>query len=243
MPSRATIRAVVWDVDDTLFDYASADIAGMRAQFAAEGLPDGYGTAEQALDRWRELTRLHWARFAAGECTFAEQRRDRIEGFLGGPLSDRAADDWFARHVVHFEAAWTLFPDTVPVLDALADGYRHAVLSNSSLLNQEPKLKALGVWDRFEAVLCAVELGVSKPAAAAFHAVCDALGLPPEQVAYIGDEPDIDAGGAVAAGLTGIWLDRSGVGGRPELVSVSGLDQVPDLLAGNTRFGAPGTFG
>ncbi|CAM5523148.1 hydrolase [Streptomyces spiroverticillatus] len=237
------IRAVLWDIDDTLFDYTSADLAGMRSQFAAEGLPAGYESAEQALARWRELMKLHWARFAAGECTFDEQRRARVEGFLGGPLSDREADDWFARHLVHFEAAWALFPDAVPVLDALGDGYRHAVLSNSSLAVQERKLKVLGVWDRFEAVLCAAELGLSKPAPGAFHAACDALGLPPEQVAYIGDEPDIDALGAVAAGLNGIWLDRTGRGGRPELVSVSGLDQVPDLLAGNTRFGAPGTFG
>ncbi|MGW7418414.1 HAD family hydrolase [Streptomyces sp. NPDC054863] len=237
------IRAVVWDIDDTLFDYASADITGMRSHFAAEGLPVGYDTAEQALDRWRELTKLHWGRFAAGECTFEEQRLDRITGFLGAPLSAGEADDWFARHVVHFEAAWTLFPDTVPVLDALADGYRHAVLSNSSMLNQERKLKTLGLWDRFETVLCAAELGVAKPAAEAFHAACDALALPPQEVAYIGDEPDIDARGAVAAGLSGIWLDRSGEGGRPDLVSVSGLDQVPELLRCNTRFGAPDTFG
>ncbi|GAA3491861.1 MULTISPECIES: HAD family hydrolase [Streptomyces] len=237
------IRAVLWDIDDTLFDYTSADLAGMRAQFAAEGLPAGYGSAEQALDRWRELMKLHWERFAAGECTFEEQRRARVEGFLGGPLSDREADDWFDRHRVHYEQAWALFPDAVPVLDALGDGYRHAVLSNSSLTVQERKLKALGLWDRFETVLCAAELGVSKPAPEAFHAACDALGLPPGDVAYIGDEPDIDARGAVAAGLTGIWLDRTGAGGRPELVSVTGLDQLPDLLAGNTRFGAPGTFG
>lgn len=59
----------------------------------------------------------------------------------------------------------------------------------------------------------------------------------------MGNEPDIDAGGAAAAGLMGIWLDRGGLGGRPELIRISGLDQLPGLLAGNTRFGAPDTFG
>jgi putative hydrolase of the HAD superfamily len=237
------IRAVLWDIDDTIFDYASADRTGMQQHFAAEGLPRGYGSAEEALLRWQELTRLHWGRFAAGRSTFEEQRRDRIRDFLGSEVSDEDADDWFARHVVHYEAAWALFPDAVPVLDALADGYRHAVLSNSSIRNQDRKLRVLGVRDRFEAVLCAAELGVSKPAPEAFHAACDALALPPQDVAYIGDHPDIDARGAVAAGLTGIWLDRTGAGGHPELTSVSGLNQLPDLLAGNTRFGAPGTFG
>ncbi|MFJ6699177.1 HAD family hydrolase [Streptomyces sp. NPDC091272] len=237
------IRAVLWDIDDTIFDYSTADRTGMTRHFAAEGLPAGYGSAEQALGRWQELTELHWARFAAGEVTFDEQRRQRIRDFLGTDVPDAAADDWFARHVSHYEAAWALFPDAVPVLDALAEGYRHAVLSNSSIRNQERKLRVLGVRSRFEAVLCAAELGVSKPHPAAFHAACDALALPPHEVAYIGDQPDIDARGAVAAGLTGIWLDRSGAGGQPDLVSVSGLDQVPELLRGNTRFGAPDTFG
>ncbi|MFE4581089.1 HAD family hydrolase, partial [Streptomyces chartreusis] len=37
-----SIRAVVWDVDDTLFDYTAADRAGMRGHLQAEGLLDGY---------------------------------------------------------------------------------------------------------------------------------------------------------------------------------------------------------
>ncbi|MGQ4380032.1 HAD family hydrolase, partial [Streptomyces sp. SAS_267] len=36
-----SIDAVVWDIDDTLFDYTSADRAGIRDHLAAEGLLDG----------------------------------------------------------------------------------------------------------------------------------------------------------------------------------------------------------
>ncbi|MGR8008043.1 HAD family hydrolase [Streptomyces hypolithicus] len=238
------IRAVLWDIDDTIFDYATADTAGMRDHLAAEGLLAGYGSVDEALGRWRELTELHWARFAAGAAGFEEQRRDRVRDFLGtGAMTDEAADAWFLRYVRHYEAAWKLFPDAVPVLDVLAADYRHAVLSNSSVHNQDRKLRVLGVRDRFEALLCAAELGVSKPAPEAFHAACDALRLAPHEVAYVGDQPDIDARGAVDAGLVGIWLDRGGLGCRPELVRITGLAQLPGLLRADTRFGAPSTFG
>ncbi|MFF3320969.1 HAD family hydrolase [Streptomyces sp. NPDC002889] len=237
------IRAVLWDIDDTIFDYARADRAGMQQHLEAEGLADGYDSVDQALGRWRELTAQHWERFSAGETDWQGQRRDRVRAFTGQVLGDDDADAWFDRYVVHYEAAWTLFPDAVPALDELAGDYRQAVLSNSSLLNQDRKLRVLGVRDRFEAVLCAVELGVSKPAVKAFHAACEALALPPEEVAYVGDQPDIDAGGAVAAGLVGVWLDRGGLGGRPELSRITGLDQLPALLRADTRFGAPSTFG
>ncbi len=237
------IRAVLWDIDDTIFDYANADRTGMMQHLQAEGLADGYDSADQALCRWREITEVHWARFSAGETDWQGQRRDRVRAFTGRTLADPEADAWFDRYIVHFEAAWSLFPDAVPALDLLAGEYRHAVLSNSSLLNQERKLRVLGVRDRFEVMLCAADLGVSKPAAAAFHAACEALGLPPGEVMYVGDQPDIDARGAVEAGLAGVWLDRSGLGGRPELIRITGLEQLPGLLRGESRFGAPDTFG
>ncbi|MGW0139762.1 HAD family hydrolase [Streptomyces calvus] len=241
------IRAVVWDVDDTLFDYTTADREGMRAHLLAEGLLARYSSVEEALARWREITDLQWARFAAGEVDFETQRRDRTRVFLDRELTDAEADDWFRRYVTHYESAWSLFPDVLPVLDALATSHRHAVLSNSSLHVQDRKLRVLGVHDRFEAILCAAELGVSKPEPRAFLAACEALALPPDQVAYVGDHPEIDGRGAAEAGLLSVWIDRGGayaaveppVGPR----RIASLAELPSLLRADTRFGAPSTFG
>ncbi|MFC4502078.1 MULTISPECIES: HAD family hydrolase [Streptomyces] len=242
-----SIRAVVWDVDDTLFDYTTADREGMRAHLVAEGLMAGYGTAEQALDRWREVTDQQWARFAAGEVGFEEQRRDRVRVFLGAEMTDDEAEDWFRRYRAHYEAAWALFPDVLPVLDALAGSHRHGVLSNSSLHVQDHKLRVLGVHDRFESILCAAELGVSKPEAAAFLAACEALSLPPHEVAYVGDHPEIDGRGAADAGLLSVWIDRYGGTAAVELPTgrhrIATLAELPAILRADTRFGAPSTFG
>ncbi|MFE2375156.1 HAD family hydrolase [Streptomyces sp. NPDC059398] len=237
------IRAVLWDIDDTIFDYTSADRTGLREHLKAEGLPDGYTSVEQALVRWREITDAQWARFAAGETDWEGQRRERVRIFTGTELSDQEADAWFARHLAHYEAAWALFPDTVPALDALASGYRHGLLSNSAAHNQDRKLRTLGIRDRFEILVCAADLGVAKPAAGAFQAACDAMRLDPAEVLYVGDHPDIDAAGALAAGLRAVWLDRADLGGRPELDRITALDRLPGLLRGDTRFGAPSTFG
>ncbi|MFF1682801.1 HAD family hydrolase [Streptomyces sp. NPDC058256] len=242
-----SIKALVWDVDDTLFDYTGADRAGMRGHLAVEGLLDGYESVEQALSRWREITDVQWARFAAGESDWQGQRRDRVREFLGEPLSDAEADGWFQRYAGHYEAAWALFSDVLPALDALAASHRHAVLSNSSLHNQDRKLRVLGVRDRFETVLCAAELGVSKPAEAAFHAACESLGLPPHQVAYVGDHPEIDGRGAADAGLLSIWIDRGGAHTAPEggprgPHRIASLAELPVILGADTRFGAPSTF-
>ncbi|MGW2381983.1 HAD family hydrolase [Streptomyces sp. NPDC001658] len=241
------IRAVVWDVDDTLFDYTAADRAGMREHLAAEGLIDAYESVERAIARWREVTDAQWARFSAGEVSFQGQRRDRVRVFLGEELSDTAADAWFERYIGHYERAWALFPDVLPVLDALAASHRHAVLSNSSIHVQDRKLRVLGVHGRFEAILCAAELGVSKPEARAFLAACEALELDPHQVAYVGDHPEIDGRGAADAGLLSVWIDRDGVYTGAAAPAgphrIASLAELPALLGADTRFGAPSTFG
>ncbi|MER6074962.1 HAD family hydrolase [Streptomyces sp. NPDC001817] len=242
-----TIRAVVWDVDDTLFDYTTADREGMRAHLVAEGLLAGYGSPEEALARWREITDRQWARFSAGEVTFEGQRRDRVRVFLDADLTDAEANAWFQRYIGHYEAAWSLFPDVLPALEALSASHRHAVLSNSSITVQERKLRTLGLLDRFEVVLCAAELGVSKPEAGAFLAVCEALRLPPHEVAYVGDHPEIDGRGAAEAGLLSVWIDRGtgSVQAAGEVVCrrISTLAELPALVRADTRFGAPSTFG
>lgn len=229
------VAAVVWDIDDTLFDYSGSDRAAALAHLRAEGALDGFGSPRVALRRWQQVMEREYARFTAGELGFLEHRRERARAFLGAAAGDAEADAWFGRYIRRYEAAWRLFPDTLPALDALAPRYRQALLSNSSHANQERKLRALGIRDRFEALVCSAELGVAKPDPRAFLAACAALGLPPEAVAYVGDRADTDAEAARAAGLHGIWLDRGAgeAGGCPSpgAPRIGGLDELPGLLA------------
>lgn len=229
------IRAVLWDVDDTLFDHTGSDRTGALAHLEAEGLLARHASPEAALGRWEAVAREQFARFTAGELGFLEHRRERARRFLGEPLSDDEADAWFGRYVARYEAAWTLFPDAVPALDALAGSHRHGVLSNSAGRHQERKLARFGIRDRFEAVLCCDGTGCAKPEPAAFHAACDALRLPPDEVAYVGDRLDLDAQAAVAAGLTGVWLHRGGAPAGPapggaDTPVITALTQLPALL-------------
>ena len=96
-------------------------------------------------------------------------------------------------------------------------------------------------------MLCAEELGVSKPAAEAFHAACEALELPPHEVVYVGDHPEIDGRGAADAGLLSVWIDRGGLHATVDPPvgphRIATLAELPAILGSDTRFGAPSTFG
>ncbi len=75
------------------------------------------------------------------------------------------------------------------------------------------------------------ECGVAKPAPRIFELACDAMGVPPSQAVYIGDRRDVDAEGACAAGLHGIWIDRLGASAADPDVPLRRIRSLAELPA------------
>ncbi|WP_107073088.1 HAD family hydrolase [Streptomyces rubellomurinus] len=214
------IRGVLFDVDDTLFDYSGSEEAGILAHLDELGLLARLPGPQAAVDLWRTVMEAQYARFLAGELTFRGQQGERTRQFLarlGEPgaerLSDEAAAAWFAGYAAHRDAARAAFPDAAPALAGLPPHLRLGVVSNSSADHQRDKLRAIGLLDRVGAVLvCSDQHGEPKPAPSIFHAGCAGLGLAPHEVAYVGDNYALDAEGARDAGLHAFWLDRTASG-------------------------------
>ncbi|MEU9839549.1 HAD family hydrolase [Actinomadura sp. NPDC048032] len=221
------IEAVLWDVDDTIFDFTGSERTGLLRHFEAEGLPSD----EAALERWHRIAEAARLRLTAGRLTYEEYRRVRVRTFVGRPLSDIEADAWHERYEALFAAAWSAFPDAASALAALP--HRQGILSNSSTVHQERRLTALGLRHHFEVLLCSDRLGCEKPDPRAFQAACAALKLPPARIAYVGDKLDVDAEGARNAGLHAIWLDRAETATPTPagIHRISTLTEVSTLLA------------
>ncbi|SUD48871.1 Pyrimidine 5'-nucleotidase YjjG [Nocardia otitidiscaviarum] len=209
-----TVRGILFDVDDTLVDYSATARAGILAHLAAEGLLDRFESAEHAVALWKELEEREYPRYLAGELTFTGQQELRSElllAHIGASTDDPRA--WFDRYVALRDTTWAAFPDAEPLLSALTGRIAVGVVSNSSRSHQVGKLRTVGLLPHFgEAVLCSAEFGTPKPRPDIFLAGCELLGLPPQQVAYVGDRWDVDGVGARDAGLHAYWLNRAAAG-------------------------------
>ncbi|MEY9893367.1 putative hydrolase of the HAD superfamily [Catenulispora sp. MAP5-51] len=211
------IRGVLFDIDGTLYAFEEAEQAGLHEHLVAEGLAERFASPVEALRLWRDLKEDEYNRFLRGEVTFTGQKAMRTRRFLvaagvadAAALTDEAAAAWFTSYAARKNRTRLAYDDAAPALDALTGRYRLGVVSNSALAHQRTKLEAIGLLGYFtEPLICSQEHGAAKPAASIFLAGCQALGLDPAEVAYVGDNYETDAVGARDAGLQAIWLDRS----------------------------------
>jgi putative hydrolase of the HAD superfamily len=206
------IRAILFDLDETLFDHRRA--VAYAATAWTEAVSPGHELLNETPALWLDLENKHLPAWHAGECSFAEHRRRRLREFCDRLGLDRPADldAAFADFLRHYEAAWTAFPDAAEVVDAPAvRGLTLGVLTNGVPVMQEAKLRRIGLLDRLDIVLTPDALGGNfKPSPACYLSAAAKLGLRPDEVLLVGDNLALDAIGPTRVGMHGVWLDRYG---------------------------------
>ena len=102
---------------------------------------------------------------------------------------------------------WPPFPDTIPALQALAERFDLAVLSNIDDALFAFSAKQLGV--AFQQVITAEQLGVYKPDPKMFETLKARVAAP---LLHVAQSRFHDIAPAGAAGLDTVWIDRPGLG-------------------------------
>ncbi len=89
--------------------------------------------------------------------------------------------------------------------------YRVALVSN---FDHAPTARLIldqhGIAGYFEEVVVSADLGWRKPRAEVFHRALDPMGVAPARAVFVGDNADIDVGGAKGVGMGAIWINRDG---------------------------------
>jgi putative hydrolase of the HAD superfamily len=209
------VDGVLFDIDDTLVDTRGAFVHALEA-VAEAYLPDGAaGRVDEMLAAWRADSGGFYRAYTRGELGFVEQRLHRanqIHQLFGGPeITEAEFAEWDEVFEGGFIAGWSAHADASPLVDLLlAAGLPVGALSNAGVAYQENKLARTGFGGRVPMLVGVDTLGVGKPDPSVFLEGARRLGTDPSHTVYVGDELDIDAAAASAAGLVGVWLDRPG---------------------------------
>jgi len=161
--------------------------------------------------------------------------RFTLMGTLGGLAArgEHHARVWELLGVERPASTWSeddLYPDALPCLRRLrSEGVLVGAAGNVPLGLEEPfrehvdVVGSSGLW------------GVEKPAPAFFERLTDEAGLPPEEIAYVGDRVDNDVVPALAAGMTAVHVRRGPWGflhdPPAEALRIETLDELHGALA------------
>ena len=146
-----------------------------------------------------------------------------------GQLAEELAEQF----IVERRARHEVFADVADGLERLAGSHAMALVTNGAACLQREKLAASGLTDRFEVVIVSADVGVAKPDSTIFEHALSELGVRRDRAVMVGDSIAKDVDGALAAGLDAVWVNRSGSStppDRPDLVEISTLDDLPDVL-------------
>jgi len=100
----------------------------------------------------------------------------------------------------------------VPALRRLrAAGQRLVVVSNWDV-SLHDVLGATGLAGLLDGVVCSAQVGCSKPDPAIFARALELAGVAADEAVHVGDSPEEDVAGALAAGIRPILLRRDSAG-------------------------------
>ena len=198
------VSAILLDVNETLFS-----IAPLERRFESVGLD-----RSQARLWFARVLRDGFALAATDVAeTFPAIGSHHLEQLLVG--ADLEATEEVVGHVLAAFEEVTPHPDVDDGLHvARRAGVEVVTLTNGTTAVTRSFLERAGLVDLVDATLEARESGVWKPHRRAYWWAADQLGRDPAELMLVAVHP-WDVHGAIAAGLTGAWLDRDGDGYPP----------------------------
>ena len=233
------IKAVIFDIDNTLYSYD-------KAHEQAFPKLTGYAEAELGIPE-AEFMEAYSREYAAvrkqlGETAAIHNRLIRIQRVLekrGLPLTPhvlRMTDLYWYSLIDAMEPS----PHAGETIRALkASGIRLGIGTDMTARVQFEKLERLGVLEYFDFVVSSEEAGMDKPAQELFALCAEKAGCRPEECLFIGDSLKRDVRGALDAGMSAAWYcpageELSGEAKDRNVWVIRDLSEIPELIRKKT---------
>lgn len=191
------IRAVLFDLDDTLYERRVA-FKSWATHFVGEH--GSLLTASQIASTISELETLD-ANGYGDRYRFVAELTKQFPTVTGSP------DEILEQFRVGFVEQLALAPGVRILLQTLkTNDIPFGIITNGSTIPQTRKIKRLGLDAFTDCIFISEAFGVKKPDATIFHAAAKCLNICPESILFVGDHLENDIIGANQAGMQTAWL-------------------------------------
>jgi 2-haloacid dehalogenase len=219
---------LLFDADDTLFDFPKAEANALQWTLEQAGLP--FLTKFASL--YARFNQQVWQEFERGEVTSQELRVKRFRLFFDETRLDGDPQVISPLYLRNLALGADLLPGAEEVIRELKGRYHLALVTNGLKEVQRPRLENSAIWDCFEKVFISEEIGAAKPSRKYFESVFHGIGQPEKtSVLLIGDSLTSDMCGGVEYGLDTCWYNPKAKSTElPVTYQISRLQELIKLL-------------
>ena len=222
---------LLFDADDTLFDFPAASAQAFDAMCRANDIPNTPVTHM----RYCGINDSLWWRFHRGEITKDYLTLRRYALWLEALGLNRDPEQCNRDYIAALGRSNVPLPHAEEVCRTLsARGHRLFLVTNAVAVVQRSRLALCPFGDVFEDAFISEEAGAAKPSAAYFDYVRTRVPeITPENTLVIGDSIAADIRGANNAGLPCCWANYTGSprpGGLRIDHEIRDLRELPDIV-------------
>ncbi|MFQ5472008.1 MAG: HAD family hydrolase [Dehalococcoidia bacterium] len=220
-----TVRAIFFDLDDTLCD--TTGTRSERTQRCLARLRRDHPDVNPEKFVERVLAPTGTPRGIRGVPRVVDDL-----GLADSPGGRDANRMWF------FVDAYDLLhplPGVRETLPAMSDRYSLSIVTNGEDDIQRGKLRHLALGEHFRHLVISGNVGYEKPDPRIFEHALALAGVPASEALVVGDRLETDVVGAKAAGIRAVWFDHwndepRATDPRPDAV-ITAFEQLPGVLA------------
>ncbi len=201
------ITTLLWDMDETLLNFAAAERAAINALFQEFGFGE---CSDAMLERYSKINRSYWERLERKELTKPEILVGRFRDFFEAEgLDSTVAAEFNEKYQLSLGDTIVFRDDSYNIVKSLRGKVKQYVVSNGTIAAQTKKLRLSGFGELMDGVFLSEDLGVEKPDILFFKKVFEKIH--PEdksQVMIVGDSLTSDIQGGNNAGIITCWYNR-----------------------------------
>ena len=222
--------AVLFDLDDTILDFHTAEKTALSKTLRELGLEP----REEILRRYSAINRRQWELLEEGKQTREQTLTRRFELLFAEYGLDRPGPLARDLYEGHLAVGHWFIPGAEELLRTLHGRYALYLVSNGSAAVQEGRLKSAGIAPLFEDIFISEDLGADKPSAAFFdRSVGRIPGFDRRRALLVGDSLTSDIRGGINAGIRTCWFNPRREPPRADIPSdfeIHALTELPPLL-------------
>jgi len=188
------IRAIIFDLDNTLTDFMKMKRAAIDA--AVDGMLD----AGLTLSREEVATRIYQVYDREG--IEYQQVFDRFLNEQLGRIDYKILSSAIVAYRRARDSYLVLYPHVnITLLELLKRGLKLAVVSDAPRLQAWTRLAQLQLHHLFDTIVAFEDTGERKPSPKPFERAIEVLGIAPGEAIMVGDWPERDVVGAAKVGI------------------------------------------